>query len=345
MVNNSYYMGSKWNKIDSYNFPSIIFNGGSTTNTGCLAAEYHPNYDKLVVVPVDCKQPGGIICRTHNYFHVQTCNKERMNLNRLDILLNPNKQESKNFAINKGKKVALDMFERLDQAHAFHALLSTLWYASLPCYDIKNVTAQKSGERAVIKYCEWKGVPISCAAIFSPYPTDQGMCCSFNMKAADEIYYAGPYSDIITDLQDANNAKSFDDCKKPKWYLEAAEPTSLPGHNRGLFLIIDAHMDQFTSTSQPNDFDGFIGLINPSGSFPLMSLEGFQIKPGNLNDISIAGTMVYADDDMKDMDINDRKCMFKNDNAGMIIHKEYTYSNCMLECQLLYSRYMVRTFH
>ena len=236
------------------------------------------------------------------------------------------------------------MFKRLNQTEAFQALFSTLWYASLPCYDIKNVTAQKNGERAVIKYCEWKGVPISCAAIFSSYPTDQGMCCSFNMKAANEIYQSGSYSDIITKMQNGDDSISFENSTKPSWYLKTSEPIILPGRNKGLFLILDAHMDQFSSTSQPNDFNGFYGLVHPSGSFPIMSLEGFEIKPGHRNAVSISGTRIYADENLKDLDIKDRKCMFKNDNTDLIIHQEYTYSNCMLECSLLYARDMVKHF-
>ena len=196
----------------------------------------------------------------------------------------------------------------------------------------------RDGDSAIIKYCEWKGIAISCSAIFSSYPTDQGMCCSFNMKAADEIYHSGPYSKIITDLQAAATAAAFANSSKPDWYLRASEPSSIPGRNKGLFLILDAHSDMFTISSQDNDFDGFFGLINPSGTFPLMALEGFEIKLGHLNSVSLTATRVDADDDMNDVDINDRKCLFSYENSNLLIFKEYSYSNCMFECQLFYAR-------
>ena len=224
--------------------------------------------------------------------------------------------------------------ERLDQTKAFDALLSTLWYASLPCYDIKNVTAVRDGERAVLKYCEWKGVAISCGAIFTPNPTDQGMCCSFNLKAADDIYYDEKYAKIIADLQAADASAAFADKDKPNWYVSASEPTSIPGRKKGLFLILDAHTDQFTTTSQLNDFDGFRGLVSPSGSFPLMAQEGFEIAPGHVNAISISGIKVDADDDMKDLDVSERKCLFAHENYDLQVFKEYSYSNCIFECSL-----------
>jgi hypothetical protein len=40
----------------------------------------------------------------------------------------------------------------------------------------------------VLKYCEWKGEPISCAAIFVTFPTDRGLCCAFNLKTAEDIF-------------------------------------------------------------------------------------------------------------------------------------------------------------
>ena len=42
-------------------------------------------------------------------------------------------------------------------------------------------------ERSMIKRCYWKGFPVNCALIFKTFPSDQGMCCTFNMDAADKM--------------------------------------------------------------------------------------------------------------------------------------------------------------
>jgi len=39
----------------------------------------------------------------------------------------------------------------------------------------------------MLKKCTWKQNDINCAAIFSTFPTDQGMCCSFNMIGANQV--------------------------------------------------------------------------------------------------------------------------------------------------------------
>ena len=45
-----------------------------------------------------------------------------------------------------------------------------------------------------MKECKWKGRELPCSAIFVKFPTDQGLCCSFNLKAANELFHAGTFS-------------------------------------------------------------------------------------------------------------------------------------------------------
>ena len=344
---NSFFLGKNWLELNSINFPNIVFNYSTDDNFDCLSAQFDPDSDVLQVVSNDCEKQNEVICRVYSYFYLHTvevlyCIVMRPssydNMNYFEMLFNPILEEGRHKIHSKMKAFTMDMVNRLDQHRAYDSLLSTLWYAYFPCFDLKHITAMRDGDSAIIKYCEWKGIAISCSAIFSSYPTDQGMCCSFNMKAADEIYHSGPYSKIITDLQAAATAAAFANSSKPYWYLRASEPSSIPGRNKGLFLILDAHSDMFTISSQDNDFDGFFGLINPSGTFPLMALEGFEIKLGHLNSVSLTATRVDADDDMNDVDINDRKCLFSYENSNLLIFKEYSYSNCMFECQIIYVR-------
>ena len=47
----------------------------------------------------------------------------------------------------------------------------------------------------------WKGKEISCPAIFEMQPTDRGMCCSFNMEKAENIFQKSKYSELISQAQ------------------------------------------------------------------------------------------------------------------------------------------------
>jgi hypothetical protein len=49
----------------------------------------------------------------------------------------------------------------------------SLWYLRLPCFDIKGLTSEENGQKAMLKKCKWKGIEIPCAAIFSKVTTDQ----------------------------------------------------------------------------------------------------------------------------------------------------------------------------
>ena len=70
----------------------------------------------------------------------------------------------------------------------------------------------------MLKECIWKGRRVSCSAIFTMHPTDQGMCCSFNKPMADEMFLRSRYMEemLIRTYQDKN--MSQEDSALPEWY-------------------------------------------------------------------------------------------------------------------------------
>jgi len=53
-------------------------------------------------------------------------------------------------------------------------------------------------------------VDLPCSAIFKKFPTDQGLCCTFNQKAADEIFLESDYLDAIMQKQTNDGKLSID---------------------------------------------------------------------------------------------------------------------------------------
>jgi len=94
----------------------------------------------------------------------------------------------------------------------------------------------------------------------------------------------------------------------------------------------------FSAGSVDSDFDEFMGLISPSDSFPLMNQEAFEIRPGHNNIITLTGSQVNANEDLRSLDQESRKCIFSDENSGMRIYKNYTYMNCIFECSIFYAR-------
>ena len=70
----------------------------------------------------------------------------------------------------------------------YNSLFDILWYKQLPCFDVKDTTSAINNQHGMIKYCEWKGQRIPCSAIFQTSPTDRGMCCTFNVEAAEKMF-------------------------------------------------------------------------------------------------------------------------------------------------------------
>ena len=66
----------------------------------------------------------------------------------------------------------------------------------------------------------------------------------------------------------------------PDWYTRGNEPKTVPGRNKGLYVMLDAHSDMFAPTSMDQDYTSFTGLISNRGGFPFMAKEGFEIRPG-----------------------------------------------------------------
>jgi len=304
----------------------------------CLSVLYDPQSVIMSAYPTDCWALKGIICRKVLITApVCTPTTKFEKQNSFDLSLDPKKQDDRKKAILHKKQEFKNMMARLNHTKAYEALFSNLWNANLPCFDVKDITAKKNGERAMLKYCEWKGTPISCAAIFDSFPSDRGMCCSFNMKNVDDIYKGDLYPRVIRNQQDFDNQNSFSDSKVPVKYAEENEPKTLPGRNKGLVLMVDAHTDLLAPGTIDSDFDGFTGLIGPTGSFPLMGIEGFEIRAGFNNIVSLSGSQVNADLELKNLAIKDRKCRFADESSDMELHKTYTYMNCVFECSLLYA--------
>ena len=235
--------------------------------------------------------------------------------------------------INKFKSI----YARLNKTVAFPGIFSILWYSTLPCFDVKGVTSSKDGEKSLLRYCTWKGIEIPCSAIFDTFPTDQGMCCAFNMKNAEEIFQGKLYSNLIQNLQNDDKKNAFKNSTPPDWYVALNEPKTQSGLNKGLYVMLDAHSDIFATGTSDTDFQGFTGLIDSSGSYPLISQNGFQIRSGHNNIVALSATKVDATDSLRGIDPANRNCRFPEENYNLKIYKSYSQSNCLLECSLFYA--------
>jgi len=110
--------------------------------------------------------------------------------------------------------------QNLDFGKSFKSLMSALWYSRLPCYDVKDMTAQNDGEKSILKICIWKGELIPCSAIFKTMATDRGMCCVFNHKEAEKIFKDSEYSRLVNEQNNRYKNNSFQNATIPDFYTK-----------------------------------------------------------------------------------------------------------------------------
>ena len=237
------------------------------------------------------------------------------------------KQHNETFAVRKEQ--LLEIFNKDYVTKHFESHFRLLWYSSLPCFDIKGLTASVKGEKSVLKRCTWKGQLVSCSAIFTMVPTDSGMCCAFNKRKAQDVFHSSKYSRIIKELERLEDQNAFEGSEVP---VEVSE--SQVGRKRGLTVMLDAHTDLLAEFSVNNDVQGFTALVTPPGDFPFVENRGFEVRSGHLNAVSLSATKISADPAIRSISPRKRNCLFSDETSDLKLHKVYTQANCLLECAL-----------
>ena len=218
----------------------------------------------------------------------------------------------------------------MDLQKSYPALFEILWYTQLPCFDVEGVTSDYNGQYGMLKGCFWKGREMPCSKVFDTFPTDQGMCCTFNMDKAEKMFKDGKYRDMVQKMQKRDKHLSFD--RKSRSMEEKLDFTSETGISKGLQVILDAHSNLLAGGTVAGDFDGFYGIIDSKDQYPMTSRKSILIKPGQNTLVSMRATKITSDD-IGDIDPELRNCLFPDDKE-MVLHNNYSQANCIMECQL-----------
>ena len=193
----------------------------------------------------------------------------------------------------------------------------------------------------MLKSCIWKGQEYQCNLLFQNVPTDQGMCCSFNMKKAEEMFKESQYQKLVQKMQEEDFNQSIPLNAKIK-IISDDELTPEAGRNKGLQLVLDAHAEKVSGGTIQGDFDGFYATIGPKDQYPLTMKKSILIRPGHNNFVSLAATKITSDESLKKIDTNQRNCLF-SDEMELYYHKNYSKANCDLEGCMLYAMSQVST--
>ena len=175
----------------------------------------------------------------------------------LEKMLDPQMAKEREEARYEARKTHIEKFGNFDlqNKQASSKLFEILWYTQLPCFDIADITSKVNDNTALLKKCYWKGKEVRCSLVFKMHPTDRGMCCSFNMEAAEKNYKKSQYARSLRELQTQDKKLSFQS-KQEQEELNDIKPAA--GINEGLTVILDAHRDLVSPGTVFDDFRGFV---------------------------------------------------------------------------------------
>ena len=331
--------------INKTNFASINYQPdyNDLTNQQCLTATINRTSKQLDMQIADCFEKNLIFCRKL-YFAEPNCSEwsSFTNVSFHSLLLNPALKLNYKQAIAYKRAEIMEVISRTDMSKIHMSLLQSLWYAFIPCFDERNISMFVH-DMSLVRYCEWRGIPLPCSAIVSTFPTDQGLCCSFNMKAADDIYVESKFLSILQEMQNTDMVNSFKSSYLQTPFSESNGAKA--GRTKGLMVLLDAHSNWLVPGSFDEDYHAFSAVIQSSGNFPLMSQGGLSIRPGYNNIITLTSSELDADDNIRSLKKEERNCLFREENSGLILHKQYSYLNCKFECILSYAKTEVFKLH
>lgn len=230
------------------------------------------------------------------------------------------------------------MLQNINHTLALKAQLSLMWHSSLPCFDVKGLTSEKSGEKSMLKVCKWKGRQYPCSALFKKIATDKGICCAFNKPEADQIFAKSLYATTIANLETDEKLAAADKDEFPNSNFEKKVLNSQSGTNMGLSVMLDAHTDLLSEFSVTSDFAGFTAIVIPPADFPLMTINEFDVKPGHVNNVALTAVKLDADDGIRSIAPAHRNCYFADEISQVKLFKEYSQSKCLLEVSLKFAQ-------
>ena len=227
----------------------------------------------------------------------------------VDIFLNPEKRVYKDSIVRRKKETAKNYFEASDMRTLYPELFRILWFSTLPCFEGES----KEKEQMLLS-CELAGLKANCSELFKRVPTDSGICCALN--AVDPLRVS-EYQSLIKEMQVKKRTQKV---------------KSRVGREVGLKLVLDLHSNTVSFGTLDQQHLAFNMFIGQPEEFPMMREKSLQLEPGKEHFVDLSATVVSSKS-IKGIAPEARECFFR-DEADLEFYKEYTYSNCRLECSI-----------
>ncbi|KAL4709034.1 hypothetical protein ACJJTC_005895 [Scirpophaga incertulas] len=204
---------------------------------------------------------------------------------------------------------------------------------------VENIKSVSPNITEVFLGCKWKDIPKdSCQNLFSPILTEEGLCYTFNMLSAEELYRV---ENLHKDYEYLAKSDARPENLTTFWNLENGYPTEAPietyphrgsghGAKAGVtFLMKSKEIDLDYLCRGP--VQGFKILLHNPAELPRLSQQYFRSPLAQEVVVAVKPKMMTTSDGLKPYPPERRQCYFPSERY-LKYFKIYTQSNCEMEC-------------
>ena len=142
--------------------------------------------------------------------------------------------------------------------------------------------------------CMWSGQKVDCAKIFTPVPTDYGICCAFNphtiLRLQDMLSNNIRLTIIREEGCDEKDGEALYACMVRKLQLKESQARLLGektrkatnGAKQGLQVILDQHSNLDGVATRFDSDNSFKVYIGQPTAFPMLTSDPLTLSTGKV---------------------------------------------------------------
>ncbi|KAL1122049.1 hypothetical protein AAG570_003455 [Ranatra chinensis] len=179
--------------------------------------------------------------------------------------------------------------------------------------------------------CKWKNnVFQNCSTLFTPIITEDGLCYTFNMLDASELFRR-PAANQMFESRPKSNGWSLEKGYEPGTPRETYPNRALDaGTSAGLFIVLKAISADFDYYCR-GPIQGFKILLHNPAEIPSVGERYFRAPMKQEVLVGISPEIMKTNEGLRSYDAHVRQCYFPSERH-LSHFNVYTQQNCDLEC-------------
>ncbi|OXA55822.1 Pickpocket protein 28 [Folsomia candida] len=192
--------------------------------------------------------------------------------------------------------------------------------------------------------CFLNGMKLDCGEVFKEHFSERGSSCVFNgiptaatrLNKTLQSEFGHQYkAEELTEWQKVKSDRDSDSVAEKGQNRTIPIPWKqyFPGKTAGLTFLIKRENDSEKACVH-GEGDGLMLAVNHPFDEPQIQRFGAPIPFGVEAYVAVRPTVIFADDEIKDIDPKGRRCYFSDEGgrANLKYYEKYSKQNCLSEC-------------